>query len=374
MNIKRALVVGGGITGLCVAIGLRRQGITVDIVEMKKEWTVCGTGIIQQCNVARAMAQFGLLQRYLSAGFAFDTVKVHAALGQLVATVPGPRLAGSEFPVNLGIARSALHRILIDYAIENGASVSLGTSVARFEETGPNIEVTLTNGTRKNYEVVIGADGIHSRTRAMLFPEAPRPAFTGQAGWGYNFRRSPEIDCLSTFDGGKYGSAGLCPLSQDEMYMFVTSEEPGNPPMPDDKLDVLMRRRLDGFSGIISKLCDQINDSSRVVYKPFEYLFLPAPWHRGRVILIGDAAHSMTPHLGQDTGMAIEDALVLCEEIRRNNGVRAAFDGFMRRRYERCKYVVEASAQAGQWEMAKDQTSDRIVHAKKMMEVTAQPI
>ena len=111
-----------------------------------------------------------------------------------------------------------------------------------------------TDGTSGEYDVVIGADGVNSTTRQMMFPETPPPTLTEQAVWRHNFPPPAEITELINFVGGKRGSAGLCPLADGLMYMFVTSHEPGNPKFPEEQLPALMRERLEGFGGIIGEL------------------------------------------------------------------------------------------------------------------------
>src|SRR3990167_2897963 len=108
--VNKVLVVGGGIGGLCTAIALRRKGIEVDLIELKAEWTVYGVGIIQQSNVVREMAQLGVLDGYLDAAFAFEDVTINTTDGQQLVRIPGQRLAGPEYPANVGISRLALHQ------------------------------------------------------------------------------------------------------------------------------------------------------------------------------------------------------------------------------------------------------------------------
>jgi 2-polyprenyl-6-methoxyphenol hydroxylase-like FAD-dependent oxidoreductase len=170
------------------------------------------------------------------------------------------------------------------------------------------------------------------------------------------------------------GNAGLCPLADDLMYMFVTSAEPGNPRMPKEDLPELMRDRLKSYSGVIGVLREQIHDPDEVVYKPMEVVFVEEPWYRDRVILIGDAAHTTTPHLAQGAGMAIEDAVVLADELERNSSVEDAFAAFHARRYERCKALCEASVQVGEWEITHSPDADHQGMLVKMITLAAQPI
>ena len=371
--VKKVLIVGVGIGGLCAAIALRRQAIEVDLVELKTQWTVYGVGIIQQSNVVREMAKLGVLDGYLDAAYAFEDVTINTTAGEQLARIPGQRLAGPEYPANVGISRLALHQVLSETTIALGASILLGLSVQSLEQVDEGVDVLLTDGSRDCYDLVVGADGLYSRIRGLLFGEQYRPRFTGQSVWRYNFPRAAGIDHLATFQGPA-GNAGLVPLGRDQMYLFVTSHEPANPRMDAATLATQMRQRLNGFTGLIGELREQILDSDQVVYKPLEVVFVSEPWYRGRVVLIGDAVHATTPHLGQGAGMAIEDAVVLGEELVADGSVEQQLERFMARRYERCKFISESSVLAGDKEMTHDSGFDRIGLVRRMLEVTAEPI
>lgn len=370
---RKVLIVGGGIGGLCLAIGLRNRGIEADIVEIKKVWTVYGVGIIQQSNVVRAMAQLGIVDKYLAAAFPFESVGIYSFEGNRMAMLPGKRLAGPEYPANLGISRLKLHEVLSHEAQARGTTVTLGTTVDSLAQAGDRVHVKLTDGRETDYDLVVGADGIFSKIREMVFPEAPKPRFTGQSVWRYNFRRPKEMDHLATFRGHKV-NAGLVPLAQDLMYMFVTTIESESRKLPAETLHTEMRERIAGFGGLIGEMRDRITDPTQVVYRPMEVVFVPNPWYRGRVVLIGDAAHATTPHLGQGGGMAIEDAVVLAEELDSDRPIEQQLSGFMTRRYERCKFIADSSEGIGDWEMHPEQPFDYVALWSKMVELTAQPI
>ncbi|BAU74859.1 FAD-dependent oxidoreductase [Metapseudomonas furukawaii] len=372
-DISKVLIVGGGIGGLCAAIALRRQGISVDLVEIKSEWTVYGVGIIQQSNVVREMARLGVLDRYLDAAYAFEDVGIYDVQGQPLARIPGQRLAGPEYPANVGISRLALHQVLSGTAIELGTQVRLGLSVESLEQDATGVDVTFTDGSQGRYDLVVGADGVYSKVRGMLFGDTYKPRFTGQAVWRYNFPRHPSIDHLASYVGAE-GNAGLVPLADNLMYMFSTSHEPGNPWYEPAQLAPLMRDRIGRMGGLVGELREQITDSAQVVYKPMEVVFVDEPWFKGRVLLIGDAAHATTPHLGQGAGMAIEDALVLSLELAGAGTLERRLERFMARRFERCKYISEHSILAGEREMAHDASFDRIGLTKAMLARTAEPI
>ncbi|WP_432697395.1 FAD-dependent oxidoreductase [Marinobacterium sp. YM272] len=364
---------GGGIAGLCAAIALRRQGLEVELVEIRSQWKVPGVGIIQQNNVVREMARLGVLDAYLGAGFAFDDVALYDAKGVQTARLPGRRLAGPEYPANVGISRLALHRVLYATATGLGARIRMGVTVADCHETADAVVARFTDGGQGRYALVVGADGIYSKIRQLLFGDRYQPGFTGQAVWRHNFARRPEIDHLAVFSGAN-GNAGLVPVSDELMYLFLTSYEGDKPCIGETGLASRMKAHLEGFGGIVAELAGQIVRDSEVVCRPLETVFVDENWYRGRVVLIGDAAHATTPHLGQGAGMAIEDAIVLSEEFAGGGSLVTRLERFMARRFDRCRFISQKSIYAGEREMAGDRSFDRAALTAQMQQLTAQPI
>lgn len=370
MTGLRVLIVGGGVAGLTAAIALRARGFDVEIVERDREWTVYGVGIIQQANVVRAMKQLGAIDDYLSAGFGFDAVEVYAPHGPRVAVVPSHRLV-EGYPANLGIGRKALQKVLVDRAVAAGARLRLGVTVASFEDDGRGVTTRLSDGTTGRYDLLIGADGLYSQMRGLLFPDAPAPRFEGQSVWRYNLPRPADVVNLHAYATAK--GVGLVPLSQTLMYMYLTTPEPGNPRYPREGLARAMREKLAGLPPRILDLGAEITDDDGVVYKPLESLLLEGDWWRGRAVLIGDAAHTTTPHLGQGAGMAIEDSIVLAEELAQSSDIPAALARFQARRFERCRYIVEASREICRAQVAGEQV-DQAKATAEMFKRIAEPI
>jgi len=368
MRALEILVIGGGIGGLTAAIALKQRGHRVTVIERDPEWSVYGVGIIQQGNVLRAMKQLGLLDDYLSSAVGFDFVAVHAPDGTLVAKVPSPRLV-EGCPANVGIGRRALHNVLGDRAIEAGAEVRLGITANALDDDGLAVSVEFSDGRTGRFELVIGADGVHSQTRQQVLPGSPEPHFTGQSVWRYNLPRPADLDSLHVYNGPI--GAGLVPMSSAVMYLYLTTPEPGNPRYPHTRLAATMRAKV---PAPLAALAEQITDDAEVVYRPLEAVLVEGPWHAGRIVLLGDAVHATTPHLGQGAGMAIEDAIVLAEEIERHDTPEAAFTAYRARRFERCRYIVEESLAICRGQLGQGPLVDNARATAAMFAVTAQPI
>jgi 2-polyprenyl-6-methoxyphenol hydroxylase-like FAD-dependent oxidoreductase len=371
--VQRALVVGGGIAGMSTAISLRRQGIAVDLIDLDPGWRVYGAGITITGATLRAFKALGILDAVVRQAYTGEGIQVCDAQGQPLHRVPTPVADGSDTPGCGGIMRPILHGILSSLTLELGTQVRLGITVDAIESDEHGVAVRFSNGGSGRYDVLVGADGVFSRVRTLLFPQAPRPTYTGQCVWRIVAPRPASIDRRHFFLGGP-GKVGLTPVSPTEMYMFYLETTARRSPMPDGDMVTGLRRLLQGYGGILSELRENLGPQSNVVLRPLEGFLLPRPWQQGNAILIGDAAHPTTPQLASGAGLAVEDGLVLAEEMARAPDVASALARFMARRYERCRLVVENSLEIGRLEQqcAPPEAQTRIV--KESLEVLAQPI
>ncbi len=165
---------------------------------------------------------------------------------------------GPRIPNGGGILRPVLHRIFSEATRASGATVRLGVSVAAIEQGAAGVAVDFTDGTSRTYDLIVGADGIHSRLRAMIFPDAPPPVFTGQGCWRAVVPRPAAIDCGHVYVGGPV-KAGITPVSQDEMYLFLLQHVPGNPRMPEEDWPELLAEQLRGFGGALGAVRDSLD-------------------------------------------------------------------------------------------------------------------
>lgn len=371
--MQSVLIIGGGIGGLTAAIALRRKGFPVEIIERDPDWTVYGVGIIQQFNVVRAMADLDLLDAYLENAFGFDRTTIYGGpQGVEVADFQTPRLAGPDYPSNAGIRRTSLQKVLVTRAKELGATIRLGVTAETFDDDGTGVSVTFSDGTTGRHDIVIGADGVFSQTRAAILPDAPAPRYTGQWVWRYNLPQPADLDRIRVFAGPC--NAGLVPLGKGLMYMFLLSQE-----APDFKLDLqgaaeTMRSRARMAPPQIAEYLPRITEDAGVVGRPLEVVFVDGDWHRGRIVLMGDAVHASTPHLAQGAGMAIEDALVLAEELERADTPESAFAAYRARRFDRTKFIAENSILIGDSQMGKTDPVDVGALNGRTLGLMAEPI
>lgn len=348
--VSKVLVVGGGIGGLTAATALRQQGIDVDLVEINPDHKVYGVGIIQPNNTLRALDRIGLADACVAAGGAFPGWRIYDCHGALLLEAPNSSKASPGHPPVNGITRPKLQTILLDAARTADTNIRLGVTITTLDLDPEGVDVGFTDNSRGRYDFVVGSDGLNSQLRQRLFGDAVVPQFSGLGVWRHNFDRPVEVEWGGVYYG-EQTKVGLVPMSPARMYMFVVSHEPDNPRFASDALATEMRQRLTGYTGLIARLAEQIIDPAGVVYRPMEHLLLPSPWYRGRVIVIGDAAHATTPHLAQGAAMAIEDAVLIAELLGRGTPVQPLLEEFMQRRFARARYVIDSSRQIADWEM-----------------------
>lgn len=372
--IKRALVIGGGFSGMTAALRLDSLGVAVDLVEIDAGWRSYGAGISLNGATLRVIRQLGLLDAFLAAGAVSDGVHMRAPNDMVVAEIPTPRVAGPDVPGSAGIMRPALARILSDAVRATSVRLRLGQTFTAIEDGPDQARVTFSDGTAESYDLVIGADGVYSATRKVIFPDAPSPRFVGQSVWRAIVPRPEPIHTVTMWMGPKL-KAGLNLVGPEHAYLFLTEDRPTNDYLPPETHLATLKGLVAQFaSPILRGIGQALTEANQIVYRPLEQLLLPRPWYRGRVVLIGDAVHSTTPHLASGACIGVEDAVVLADEIARADTLTQALDAFQDRRWDRCKMVVENSGRLAEIEITGGSKEDHAAVMKQSMIGLAQPI
>lgn len=347
--LKSVLVVGGGIAGMSLAILLAKRGISVDIAELDPAWKVYGAGITITGPTLRALRRVGVLDEVLEVGAGWSDGYVFTKSGDLITELKTFPLEDG-IPATGGVRRPDLHAILAKHTKAAGINVRLGVSVEALDQLDQGVAVTFTDGATGTYDLVVGADGIFSKVRGLILPDAPKPKFTGQACWRIIAEQPKGFD-RSHFYMGTDGKCGFNPISNTHMYMFLLEHVPDNPWRTPETLPGILYDLMDGYGGIVPEIRATVRENPTINYRPLEGMIVPRPWFKGDVVLIGDTVHSTTPHLASGAGMAVEDAVVLDEELTRQASVHDALIAYEARRYDRCKLVVETSLRLGEIEM-----------------------
>lgn len=341
MAVNKVLIVGGGIGGLGAAASLGQRGVQVDVIEMKPDSTVLGVGINQPGNSLRALDDLGVLDEILAVGFPYDGNEFRDWQENLIIFVPSI-LGDDRVPSNTALTRPNLHRILHGAAERAGASIRYGLTIETLDDDGEGVDVTFSDGTSDRYDVVGAFDGWKSGMRRRLFGTQYEPEFTGYGIWRLQLDRPADVTRTLVYQGSS-AKAGLIPLSKEYMYMFLVVPEPGNPHHDPADFGDLLKDRLKGFGGKMGEIRDAITGPEGIVYSPLNEIMLPKPWHKGRVIVLGDAAHAAAPHLTQGAGMALEDAIVFADEITVDRPIDESLTAVADVRYDRAKLVLDVS-------------------------------
>ncbi|MFF9674723.1 FAD-dependent oxidoreductase [Streptomyces eurythermus] len=349
---RTVLVIGGGAAGNAATVLLRRAGIAVDLVEAKDDWNAtAGSGITLQGNALRVLRELGVWERVKESGFGFDSVGITAPDGTVLHVARDVRTGGDDLPATVGMERPRLQRILIDAVRAGGARVRLGTRATEFEQDADGVTVRFTDGTEGRYDLVIAADGIGSATRAAVgITDKPEP--TGMAIWRVAAPRPAGVVRTDLTYGGPAYIAGYCPTGDTTIYAYVVEANRDRAAIPPETYADEMRRLASSYGGHWADITPHITDPAKVNYTWFDRMLVEGPWHRGRVVLAGDAAHCCPPTLAQGAAMSLEDALVLAELL---TSGREWDDALLReyheRRMPRVRAVVEASVRLGQWQL-----------------------
>lgn len=342
VDIDKTLIVGGGIAGLTLAAALHAQGFEVDLIERNPTRQTVGAGMAIQPNAIRALRALELDGAVVGRGMVLYRWGFCDRQGQLLCEIDLQDFWNGVGPF-IGIERAKLQQaLLIGVA---AVPCRLGTSVIALRQDPDGVSIRFSDGSSGRYDLVVGADGISSSIRELAFGVNP-PAGAGHIAWRSVVPMRPAKLCdLQLFFGDRC-FFGLCPVGSGHTYGFGHVAEPH---FHDDVRGRLarLRRRFDEFAEPVQQFLAALDCDEQVHCSTVEWLD-QVEWHRGHVVLIGDAAHASSPMMGQGGGMAVEDAYVLAECLRSAHTVEAALGRYVTRRKPRVSWVQQESLAVSQ--------------------------
>lgn len=336
----KALITGCGIGGPTTAMALQKVGIEAEIFEAYTETADnIGSFLNVASNGLNALRSLGAHRQVMAAGIPTPRMIMWSGSGKRLGEVANG-LALDDGTVSHTILRSDLYRIVRDEALARNIKISYGKRLVSFEDTGDQVVALFEDGTEATGDILISAEGVHSRTRTLLVPDAPAPRYSGL----YSFGGITKFPDLKGEPGsynmifGKKGFFGYAVAASGETWWFANlPRELGD--VPSDWKPLL----VDAFSGDDNLSAQLIRQSDISIGLPIHDLPPLPTWHRGRVVLTGDAAHATSPSAGQGASLAIEDAIVLAKCLRDSGNHEEAFTRFESERRSRTERVVAYS-------------------------------
>jgi 2-polyprenyl-6-methoxyphenol hydroxylase-like FAD-dependent oxidoreductase len=355
-------IAGAGIGGLTLAAALRRRpslrlrpdlaearraeagrNVRVTVLERESDIRPAGAGLALGPNAIAALAHLGLADAIIAAGQTIGVSAILDSAGHLL----GPEIDVAELAKDLGapivaIHRARLHEVLLTAAGRNVVCTS--AAVVRYDARGDGVQVIGKGGERIDADLLVGADGLHSAVRTQLLDDGP-PRYAGYTSWrGVTPSGAVATPSRMSESWGRGERFGSVSIGFGEIYWFAVADTPAG----GSDIDV-QRALLDRFGRWHDPIASIIESTpvARILRTDISDRAPTRCWHEGRVVLLGDAAHPMTPNLGQGAGQAIEDAIALDRSLAEESDLEAALQHYERRRVARANAIVVASRRMG---------------------------
>jgi len=339
--VERVLIVGGGIGGLATAAGLRRAGVACEVVERTPQWAPVGAGIVLSVNAMAVMRRLEIGDALAGRGRRLGAGAITDHAGRALGRSDFAALE-ADFGPTVAIHRAALHEVLL--AAAGDVPVTLGTSIDSATPHADGVDVRLTDGREPRYDVVIGADGLRSRVRELAFGEVPID-YAGYTCWRLVVHAPvAQVELREMWGTGL--RFGVVPIDDERLYAFAVANAARGREDPAEGRLARFRERFAAFGGQVPEILAALRGPDELIHNDLEEVRV-GRWARGRIVLLGDAAHAMTPNMGQGAAMALEDSAVLVEELATGAPPAEAIARYAARREPRVRWVQDQSRRIG---------------------------
>ena len=347
----RVIVAGAGIGGLSASIALRRAGFEVVVLERAAELGAAGAGLLLAANAQKALGRLGLAEEVASLGTPASAVEIRSWRGGAFTNNPAGELEKKVGSPSAAVHRADLQALLIREAGEG--TLHLGAEVEGFrQDEGGGLTVYLADGGEERADLLVGADGLRSRVRASLLGPA-KPRFAGYTAWRAVVEPGEELLTWGTgFESwGRGARFGCAHIGKGRVYWFATANategEKDGPPGSPGGPKATLQRRFGTWHSPIGDLIGAAHEDAILRTDIYDREPLGERWGRGRVTLLGDAAHPMTPDLGQGAAQAMEDAVALARCLQESGPTADALRRYESLRSARAAMVVRRSRRLG---------------------------
>ena len=337
----RIAIIGAGIGGLTAGIALRKKGFNVTIFEQAPIFKSVGAGIILANNAMQVYQKLGLLETLYSKGQQISEMKITDHHFKHLSSVKLSSFEKRYGVYNIAIHRADLHEILVN---ELGSeSIRLNHRLTDIMEDSSQVSLVFNHHTTEHFDLVIGADGLHSVTRKYVHPTA-KIRTANQICWRgvVSHKLEGRLQHQLNESWGKGKRFGIVPLTNDRVYWYALLNK------ADEKVN--LSSSFNAFPKIVSELIEK-TPSNQQHFAEIEDLEPNSMWYKKRIVLIGDAAHATTPNLGQGACQAIEDAYCLGEALEKE--INSGFKTFLNARVKKANNIVKTSWTLGKvahWE------------------------
>jgi FAD-dependent urate hydroxylase len=340
------IIIGAGIGGLATALALKRAGIEARIFERVETLQEVGAGLTLWANAVKVLQKLSL-EEVMRSSYNLADGNIYSAEGERLSSIPAARLKRRFGATNLAVHRADLQAALLSAGA--GDALELGSPASSFEQDEEGVTLQLADGRQIRGCALIGADGLHSTVRAQLFG-TEKLRYAGYTAWR-GVTTSPAVAMQVGEYWGHGTRFGLVPLTQNRFYWFATrNAHEGEAESPAGRKREVLKLFTHWYASIPAII--EATPESKILRNDI-YDRPPLPyWSQGRVTLLGDAAHPMTPNMGQGACQALEDAFVLTQCLQQTEHAPLALQLYQARRIPRTNQITRQSwtlGRIGQW-------------------------